>query len=74
MKNEPKLPDNVEITVKCALWVGLSRKDAPVSIVVSPCTAEIELVAPLLSGFEYDPSKPAYPVYDENKKVVGCLS
>lgn len=74
MAIRPKLPENVEMISECSLWVGLSRNDAPVSIVVPPDKNEIERVARLLSEFHYDLAKQAYPVYDHNNKVVGCLT
>lgn len=74
MDGKPELPENVEIYVDCGLWVGLARKDIVVGVIVSLNKDEIERVAKLLSEFDLDQTKRAYPVLDENRKVVGCLS
>jgi hypothetical protein len=43
-------------------------------VMVSQNKDEVERVARLRSEFNYDPAKTTYPVYDDNRMVVGCLT
>ena len=72
MTLNPKLPDNIEVVYENNWWTSLANTTQGLSVVVPTDEAEVERVAKLLS--EYTKDKPAYPVYDEERKGVGCLS
>ena len=68
------LPDNVVVVYGNEWWTVIANMDLRVSVSVPSDTQVIERVAKLLSEFDPDPTKPVYPVFDENRKVAGCLS
>ena len=68
------LPDKVEISYQNDWWTFLARTDAPFSVSVPTDEQEIGRVAKLLSKFDLDPTKRAYPVYGDSRNVVGCLT
>lgn len=68
------LPDNVVVVYSNEWWTFVANTDLRVSVSVPSDTQVIERVAKLLSEFDPDQTKPVYPVFDENRKVVGCLT
>lgn len=69
-----KLPDNIEVVYSNEWWTFIANTDLRVSVFVPTDEREITRVAKLLSEYTRDKDKPAYPVYDENRNVVGCLT
>lgn len=66
------LPENIEVAYQNEWWTFLVNTDLQVSVSVPTDGQEIGRVAKLLSDF--NPAKQVYPVYGEDKRVVGCLS
>lgn len=71
---KPKLPDNIVVVYENEWWTFLANADIGVSVSVPSDEQEVARVAKLLSVYTRDKDKPAYPVYDDNRNVVGCLS
>lgn len=69
-----KLPYNVVVVYSNEWWTFIANTDLRVSVSVPTDEREITRVAKLLSEYTNDKDKPAYPVYDGNRNVVGCLT
>lgn len=69
-----KLPDNIEVVYPNEWWTFIGNIDNGLVVSVPSDEKEIQRVAKLLSEYTRDKDKPAYPVYDENRNVVGCLT
>lgn len=69
-----KLPDNIEVVHENKWWTFLVNTTLGLSVSVPSEEKEVERVAKLLSEYTRDKDKPAYPVYDEGRCVVGCLT
>lgn len=69
-----KLPDNIRVVYQNEWWTFISNIDNCLVVSVPSDDKEIQRVAKLLSAYTRDKDKPAYPVYDENRNVVGCLT